>query len=293
MWDLYYDGGQHGFWFYPHQGTSGSEIFTGANSAPANVWTQVEVQYTATATGGAQLLLNGQTQTACGFRLGGVAVNDKSGRSVASAGDVNGDGFADLIVGALRGRSARNCPFSGASYVVFGVKPDAAVTRTGTDAGQTLAGGDFNDRLSGLDGDDALWGNGGKDKLKGGAGDDTIRGGLGNDRLNGGAGDDSFVLAPPRPQAEKRRQRHRLLAQDDTLLLDNAIFKKLTDEGDLEGKFFEIGTKADDKNDHLIYNKETGILSYDADGSRHKIKPVEFAALDDHLKLKADDFLIV
>ena len=66
MWDLYYDGGQHGFWFYPHQGTSGSEIFTGANSAPANVWTQVEVQYTATATGGAQLLLNGQTQTAWG-----------------------------------------------------------------------------------------------------------------------------------------------------------------------------------------------------------------------------------
>ena len=66
MWDLYYDGGQHGFWFYPHQGTTGSEIFTGANSAPANVWTKVEVQYTATATGGAQILLNGQTQTAWG-----------------------------------------------------------------------------------------------------------------------------------------------------------------------------------------------------------------------------------
>src|SRR5439155_131716 len=35
-----------------------------------------------------------------GFRLSGVATYDVSGISVASAGDVNGDGFADLIVGA-------------------------------------------------------------------------------------------------------------------------------------------------------------------------------------------------
>ena len=41
-----------------------------------------------------------------------------SGRSVASAGDVNGDGFADLIVGALG--ADPNGIHSGASYVVFG-----------------------------------------------------------------------------------------------------------------------------------------------------------------------------
>ena len=35
-----------------------------------------------------------------GFKLSGVAADDQSGCSVASAGDVNGDGFADLIVGA-------------------------------------------------------------------------------------------------------------------------------------------------------------------------------------------------
>ena len=35
-----------------------------------------------------------------GFRLSGEAAGDVSGCSVASAGDVNGDGFADLIVGA-------------------------------------------------------------------------------------------------------------------------------------------------------------------------------------------------
>jgi FG-GAP-like repeat/FG-GAP repeat len=53
-----------------------------------------------------------------GFKLSGAAANDQSGRSVASAGDVNGDGFADVIVGALRADPHGYA--SGASYVVFG-----------------------------------------------------------------------------------------------------------------------------------------------------------------------------
>ena len=36
-----------------------------------------------------------------GFKLSGAAANDISGWSVASAGDVDGDGFADLIVGGF------------------------------------------------------------------------------------------------------------------------------------------------------------------------------------------------
>jgi hypothetical protein len=53
-----------------------------------------------------------------GFKLSGVAVDDESGRSVSGAGDVNGDGFDDLIIGAFR--ADPNGSLSGASYVVFG-----------------------------------------------------------------------------------------------------------------------------------------------------------------------------
>ena len=35
-----------------------------------------------------------------GFRLDGIDAGDQSGCSVAGAGDVNGDGFGDVIIGA-------------------------------------------------------------------------------------------------------------------------------------------------------------------------------------------------
>jgi hypothetical protein len=53
-----------------------------------------------------------------GFKLKGVAYLDQAGASVSTAGDVNGDGMADLIVGAPGVDSNGNS--SGAAYVVFG-----------------------------------------------------------------------------------------------------------------------------------------------------------------------------
>ncbi|MFN6538962.1 MAG: VCBS domain-containing protein [Nostoc sp. EkiNYC01] len=53
-----------------------------------------------------------------GFKINGIAANDNSGISVSSAGDINGDGFDDLLIGAKR--ADPNGSDSGQSYVVFG-----------------------------------------------------------------------------------------------------------------------------------------------------------------------------
>jgi len=121
-----------------------------------------------------------------GFALVGPAngPSEQLGGSVASAGDLNDDGFDDLFVGAGHGGSGTT------SYVVYGRAPDTAVDRTGTKASQTLAGGSFDDVLRGEAGDDLLYGNGGKDRLIGGVGNDVMKGGDGDDRLFGYAGND-------------------------------------------------------------------------------------------------------
>lgn len=54
-----------------------------------------------------------------GFAIYGAAANDWSGWSVSSAGDVNHDGFADIIIGAyLADPSSRTN--AGTSYVIYG-----------------------------------------------------------------------------------------------------------------------------------------------------------------------------
>src|SRR5919202_1594779 len=54
-----------------------------------------------------------------GFAINGIAANDQSGYSVSSAGDVNGDGIDDLIIGA-RFADPNGINAAGQSYVVFG-----------------------------------------------------------------------------------------------------------------------------------------------------------------------------
>ena len=49
-----------------------------------------------------------------GFVINGIDAGDRSGFSVSSAGDINGDGIDDLIIGAYGAAPA------GESYVVFG-----------------------------------------------------------------------------------------------------------------------------------------------------------------------------
>ena len=69
-----------------------------------------------------------------GFRIDGIAAGDFSGQSVSGAGDVNGDGLDDLIIGAPQAQRA-GMGYTGESYVVFG-KADNAPVSLGTLSGQ-------------------------------------------------------------------------------------------------------------------------------------------------------------
>ena len=79
-----------------------------------------------------------------GFVLDGDGVGEDAGSSVAGAGDVNGDGLGDLLVGAPEGGPI---PAGGRTYVVLGKPDDAAV-----DLGQVFMGvGGFAIQGAGFD----------------------------------------------------------------------------------------------------------------------------------------------
>src|SRR5690606_26243283 len=128
-----------------------------------------------------------------------------------------------------------------------------------------------HDRLSGNTGNDTLSGGAGNDVLMGDAGNDILWGGLGKDTLTGGAGKDIFAF-DSKPNKKTNLDRiSDFSVKDDGFWLDNKVFKKLGMKGSetkpakLNKKFFTIGAKAKDKNDHLVYDNKKGVLFYDAD----------------------------
>ncbi|PPS45141.1 S-layer family protein [Chroococcidiopsis sp. TS-821] len=128
-----------------------------------------------------------------GFVINGINAYDFSGSSVSSAGDIDGDGFADLIIDAP-GANFLGQYDAGESYVIFGRDFTNSVTHLGTDGDDTLIGTNGDDILIGGRGNDRLIGGRGADVLYGGAGDDTLSFGVRDRRLDGGSGTDTLTV---------------------------------------------------------------------------------------------------
>ncbi len=132
-----------------------------------------------------------------GVRLDGAQTYDLSGGSVSGAGDVNGDGFDDLIVGAFAADS--NGEDSGSSYVIFGRSDfgggSQLPTISGTPDDDVLRGTSIAESFEAGDGNDMIIGRGGADVFRGGAGVDQIKvPDLNFASIDGGTGTDILHL---------------------------------------------------------------------------------------------------
>ena len=128
-----------------------------------------------------------------GFLISGIDSYDYAGRSVSTAGDINGDGFDDLIIGAF-GVDVDGNMLVGQSYVIFGRKFTNSVALAGSSTNDTLVGTPANDVIVAGQGSDTLVGNGGVDVLIGGEGNDVLTiADLTFQRVAGGSGFDTLL----------------------------------------------------------------------------------------------------
>ncbi|HPU16184.1 MAG TPA: FG-GAP-like repeat-containing protein, partial [Polymorphobacter sp.] len=128
------------------------------------------------------------------------AAGSLTGSSVSVIADANGDGTADLMIGAPGSAEGAYVLFSDPNWLpapIYGTNGDdvigvgyasGALTVGATDdvilglaGNDTISGGGGNDVIEGDEGDDALFGDAGNDSLDGGTGADAMDGGDGND----------------------------------------------------------------------------------------------------------------
>lgn len=137
---------------------------------------------------------------------------------------------------------------------------DTTIQAIGDGKGNTIYGNDSFNHLEGAGGDDELHGEGGND---------DIRGGKGNDVLEGGDGSDVFVFDSALSADDNLDEIIDFEQGADKLWLSGRIFSKLAKGAVSEDNLFDVLGSTDDQdgNDYLLYDWDTEILYYDADGS--------------------------
>jgi Ca2+-binding RTX toxin-like protein len=127
--------------------------------------------------------------------------------------------------------------------------------------------------------------------IEGTGGDERLNGAAGIDTLVGFGGRDSFVFNVA-VRASNRDKIADFFAPEDTILLDNAVFRDLGKAGALRASAFKLGTKATDEDDRIIYNRKTGAVFYDADGEGGAAA-ILFAQIATKAALTAADFRVI
>jgi len=131
----------------------------------------------------------------------------------------------------------------------------------------------------------------GNDKLSGNLGNDTFIGGAGINTLTGGGGKDSFVFAAA-PMAGTMDIVRDFSSTDDTFKFKQSVFTSIGGKGKLAADALRFGSKAADAEDRIIYQKSTGNLYYDPDGTGAEAQ-VQIAKLSNKAKLALSDFMVI
>jgi hypothetical protein len=214
------------------------DLIVGANEAAPN-GTASGVSYVVYGkTDGAAVEASDVAVGVGGFVINGVAAGDEAGVSVSSAGDVNGDGFGDLIVGASEDDPNGNSE-AGAGFIVFGGDFNGVTTQIGTAGIDALIGSAAADRIVAGASSDIIDGGGGADVIRGGAGNDGIAvsdvnfadidGGTGSDTLNLNAMGLHLDLTALDNTSLSGIERILLFGRGNTLTLDAIELQRLSD----------------------------------------------------------------
>jgi serralysin len=160
------------------------------------------------------------------------------------------------------------------------------------------------ENAKGGDGNDLIMGNVGRNRLIGNEGDDVLNGHLGSDILSGGAGKDAFIFDTALDAGQNVDTVSSFSHADDTIRLDNTIFKKVGVAGALKAGILANWDAKDQSDDRVLYRhldsadrgsaKDVIELYYDPTGGKAS-DAVLFARLmnQPRVALDASDFFVV
>jgi len=228
-----------------------------------------------------------------GLRLAGNELNNTVVGN--NAGNViDGMGGRDTVYGGtgrdvIRGGEGGDALYGGdGADRLYGENGDDILY--GGPSNGILWGGAGNDRIYGSWNNDSLRGEAGSDRLFGDTGNDVLSGGEGRDRISSGEGYDRFVFDTPLDSRTNVDTLVDLNPWADQIRLKLSVFSEIGRTGKLSASRFWIGDEAHTKSHRIIYDKDSGSLYYDPDGTG-SASQIKFASVG-KLELSASAFVV-